>query len=215
MPNTKKANVSDASRPQVPGFLTNHKFTPKEDVFVREYLLHFNGSRAVVEAGYSKAGAAVTAYRLLRKPHIRAEITAQRHARAENIDQIGKDRIQYELASIGLANMADYSPMFGDGDMSEKLANLTRTEAAAVKEIVVEEFRDGRSDWRTVRRTKFKLHDKHAPLELLAKMQGWVQDKVVHDHQHQGLIVHRLMQDVAELSAGRPIVEIEQIPEAI
>jgi phage terminase small subunit len=196
----KKNSVAVKQRKLSPGLSHRHH------AFIINYVMHWNAARAAREAGYSKRSAGQIGHELLKRHDIATEISSRRHAMAEDIDRITKERVQYELASVGLANAGDFAPMFGDGDVSEKLGNLTRTQAAAVKEVVVEEFRDRRSDWRTVRRTKFKLHDKHAALELLAKMQGWVRDKVDIEHKHQGLILHSILNDIAAAEADKPIV---------
>lgn len=77
--------------------------TPKEEHFVAEYLVAFNGTDAARKAGYAWKSAAVTASQLLRKPNIqnfvergkadwrdRTQITAERVARdidiAANLD---------------------------------------------------------------------------------------------------------------------------------
>ncbi len=186
---------------------------PRHAAFVENYLLDFNGRRAAKAAGF-KGNAdtlASTASRIIRDSKVAAEISRRRHERAENMENVTKDRVLYELGSVGLANFDDFAPMFGDGDMAEKLSNLTRTQAAAVKEVILEEFRDGRSDWRTVRRTKFKLHSKEASLKLLAEMNGWVTEKVDVKHHHTGTILHAMMAEIAAEEDGKPIVEIEAV----
>lgn len=44
----------------------------RERLFVREYLVDLNGTRAAIRAGYSEKSAASQASRLLRKPEVRA-----------------------------------------------------------------------------------------------------------------------------------------------
>lgn len=181
---------------------------PQHERFLGYYMVHFNGSRAAREAGYSVRSAGQVAHEILKRHEVQAEISKRRHAMAEDMADIAKERVEYELMSVGLSNMADMAPMLGDGTPAENLKLLTRTQAAAVKRITVEEFRDGRSDWRTVRRTKFELHDKTRPLELVAKMKGWVIDKVQHDHKHQGLILHAMMKEISAAEVGKPIVDV-------
>jgi phage terminase small subunit len=211
---TKKAGKPTQSASNPPKL--SHKITlpdlpPRAAVFIDNYMINFNGTQAAIAAGYTKASAANAAHRLLRNDDVRTEISRRRHANAEAMEAISKERVMYELASVGLSNMGEMAPMFGDGDVAEKMANLTRTQAAAVKEIVVEEFRDGRSDWRTVRRTKFKLHDKGQSLRLLSEMNGWVVDKVDVKHTHTGTILHAMLREIAEEEAGKPIVDVEPV----
>lgn len=212
-PKTKKASnpaQSATNTPKAHPKTLLPDLPPRYAAFIDSYMLDFNGAKAAKAAGF-KGNAdtlASTASRLIRINEVRAEIIRRRHANAEAMDAISKERVMYELASVGLSNMGEMAPMFGDGDVAEKMANLTRTQAAAVKEIVVEEFRDGRSDWRTVRRTKFKLHDKGASLRLLSEMNGWVVDKVDVKHHHSGTILHAIMNEIAMEQDGKPIVDV-------
>ena len=86
--------------------------------------------------------------------------------------EITKDSILAELAKIAFANMADYMTVDDQGDPTLDFGRLTRDQAAALTEVTVESFRDGRTDSRQVRRVKFKLGDKRAALVDLGKHFG-------------------------------------------
>lgn len=61
-------------------------FTPKELLFIDEYLVSLNASEAYRKAGYSPKGANVEARKILTKPHIATEIARkleERHKRLE------------------------------------------------------------------------------------------------------------------------------------
>ena len=49
---------------------TTKKLTPKQELFVHEYLKDQNGAQAAIRAGYSPKTAKVTAFQLLKHPHI-------------------------------------------------------------------------------------------------------------------------------------------------
>lgn len=85
---------------------------------------------------------------------------------------ITKEAILGELAKIAFANMQDYMKVGEDGQPSLNFKDLTRDQAAALAEITVEEFVDGRSDKRQVRRVKFKLASKQDALVALGKHLG-------------------------------------------
>ena len=69
--------------------------------------------------------------------------------------------------------MADYMKSSEDGDPHLDFSSLTREQAAALAEVTVDDFLDGRGeDAREVRRVKFKLADKRASLVDLAKLLG-------------------------------------------
>ena len=83
-----------------------------------------------------------------------------------------------ELALLGFSNMQDYMRAGPDGDPYLDFSDLTREQAAALAEVTVEDFTDGRGkDARDVRRVKFKLADKHAALVSMARHLGMFNDK--------------------------------------
>jgi phage terminase small subunit len=85
---------------------------------------------------------------------------------------ITKQRVIEELAKIGFANMADYTRMVGSERVPD-LSSASRDHLAAVQEITVEDFKDGRGDdARDVRRVKLKLHDKKGALVDIGRELG-------------------------------------------
>lgn len=146
--------------------------TPKQQRFVDEYLLDLNATQAAIRAGYSANGADVQGHRLLGNAKI-AEAIAR--AQQERSDRVGvtADRVLAELALIGFANMQDYMRAGPNGDPYLDFSGLTREQAAALAEVTVEDFTDGRGeDAREVRRVKFKLADKRAALVDIGKHLG-------------------------------------------
>jgi phage terminase small subunit len=61
----------------------NDKLTPKQQLFVKEYLIDLNATQAAIKAGYSEKTAEVIGFENLRKPKIQAEIQAAMDQRAE------------------------------------------------------------------------------------------------------------------------------------
>lgn len=152
--------------------------TPKQQRFVDEYLIDLNATQAAIRAGYSARTAEKIGSENLRKPGISAAITERRAKIAAKLE-VTQERIAEELAKIGFANMQDYMRSGPDGDPFLDFSNLTRDQAAALAEVTVEDFKDGRGeDARDVRRVKFKLHDKRAALVDLGKHLGMFKDKV-------------------------------------
>lgn len=106
--------------------------------------------------------------------------------RVEELKQAGADRAEIsiakvlnELALIGFTNMQDFMRGGEDGDPYLDFSNLTREQAAALAEVTVEDFKDGRGeDARDIRRIKFKLHDKRAALVDIGKHLGMFKDKI-------------------------------------
>ena len=95
-----------------------------------------------------------------------AELLERGAAKAE----VTVEKIVAELAKIGFANMADYMRPNAAGDPYLDFSRLTREQAAALQEVTVEDFTEGRGeDKRDVRRVKFKLYDKRAALVDLGR----------------------------------------------
>jgi hypothetical protein len=115
--------------------------------------------------------------RSLRGPNIFNGGFLAEHRRRHDITV---DRILVELSKIGFSNILDYMKVQGP-DAFVDLSTLTRDQAAAIQEITVEDYRDGRGeDARDVRRVKFKLADKRAALAEMGKHLGMF--KELHEH---------------------------------
>jgi phage terminase small subunit len=67
-----------------------------------------------------------------------------------------------------------------DGEPIADFSGLDRDRAAALSEITVEDFTEGRGEnKREVRRLRFKLHDKLGALDRLAKHHGLLKERAV------------------------------------
>lgn len=118
-------------------------------------------------------------YELRRRPEVAAridELLGRAAARAE----VTAERVLRELALIGFANMKDYARIGPDGDPYLDFSGLTRDQAAAIVEMIVEDFKDGRGkDAREVRRVRFKLADKKGALVDIGRHLGMFRDRTV------------------------------------
>ena len=154
--------------------------TPKQQRFVLEYLKDLNATQAAIRAGYSAKTAQVIGAENLAKPMVREAIEAAQAKHAANAG-VTVDRIIEELAKIGFSNMLDYVTIGDNGEPFVDLSKLSREQAAAISEVMVEDFVDKRGeDARDVRRVKFKLHDKKAALVDLGKHLGMFKERVEH-----------------------------------
>lgn len=145
--------------------------TPKQARFVAEYLVDLNATQAAIRAGYSAKTAKAQGARLLTNVDVQAAIQQARDERAKRTE-ITADRVLKELAHIGFANLGDFIRLVG-GEPAIDLSGMTRDQAAALSEVVTEDFVIGRGDdARDVRRVKVKLHDKLGALEKLGKHLG-------------------------------------------
>ena len=143
--------------------------TLQQRLFVAEFLVDLNGTQAAIRAGYSPRSANEQAARLLAKDSIKSAVEAKREQLIKRTG-ITAERVLNELAKIGFANMDAYMRTTKDGDPYLDFSNLTNDQTAALAEVTVDDYVDGRGDdARNVKRVKFKLHDKRAALVDLGR----------------------------------------------
>ena len=160
---------------------------PRHEMFAQEVAKGSGVAEAYATAGYKPNPGNARRLKLDKAVAKRIEALLDRRnyidetatKRAVEKLSITKERILEELASIGFANMADYMTAGSDGDPYLDFSSLTRAQAAALSEVTVEDFKEGRGDnARDVRRIKFKLWDKKGALVDLGKYLGYFRDKV-------------------------------------
>lgn len=157
--------------------MSNTLLTPKQQRFVDEYVIDLNATQAAIRAGYSARTAKAQGSRLLTNVDLRAAVAEKQGKIAAGLG-VTVERVVSELAKIGFANMHDYMRVGPDGDPYLDFGKLTRDQAAALIEVTVEDFTEGRGeDARNVRRVKFKLADKRASLVDLGKHLGMFVEK--------------------------------------
>lgn len=110
-------------------------------------------------------------------------------------------RILEEMAKIGFANMMDYIKVQDDGSAYVDLNAIDRDKAAAISEIVVDTYMDGKGeDAREVKRVRLKLHDKRAALMDMGKHLGMFAQRVEHTGPGGGPIQTKNALEVSLLS---------------
>lgn len=153
---------------------------PKHELFAQELAKGKTQIEAYRAAGYKPNDSA--AARLCGNVRITERVTELLQGAAMKTG-ITIERVLNELALLGFSNMADYMRSGPDGDPVLDFSKLTRDQAAALTEVTVEDFKDGRGeDVRDVRRVKFKLADKRAALVDMGKHLGMFVEK----HEHTG-----------------------------
>ena len=136
--------------------------------FVEEYIVDLNATRAARRAGYNGA----YGRKLVRRPEVAAAVAAAMDERSRRTG-ITADEVVTELARIGRANLIDYIRVQEDGTAYVDLKNLDRDQAAALAEITVDEYAEGRgAKARAVKRVRIKLMDKRAALVDLGRHLG-------------------------------------------
>ena len=91
------------------------------------------------------------------------------------------DRVIGELARIAFANSLDYWTIDSNGEPTIDLSKVDRDKGAAISEIIVDRYMDGKSEnAREVKRIRIKLASKQAALESLGRHLGlWIDPSVV------------------------------------
>ena len=152
--------------------------TAKQQRFVDEYLVDLNATQAAIRAGYSEKTAFAIGAENLRKPKI-AEVIASAQAERARRTELTQDMVVAELRKLAFANLDDFTEIDDAGNLVPKLKGTTRSQKAALTEVTIEEYIEGRGDGaKEVKRTKIKLADKRGPLVDLGKHLGMWPTKV-------------------------------------
>ena len=150
--------------------LDNLKLTPKQRLFVQEYLIDLNAKQASIRAGYSPANAEFQGHQLINNPKVKYAIELAMYER-EQRTKVTQDRVVQELAKIAFLNPTD---VINEYDASIR-NGATREDTAAISSIRVR--RTPSKNGMGVER-EIKLHDKIRALELLGKHLGLFNDKL-------------------------------------
>ena len=96
--------------------MTDRPLTPKQQMFVREYLLDLNASAAYKRAGYAAKGnsAEVSASRLLRNVQVAKAVQEAQAERAQRVN-IDSDTVLRNIIEIGQRCMQRSPVMVGQG----------------------------------------------------------------------------------------------------
>jgi phage terminase small subunit len=144
--------------------------TDKEEAFCREYVVSWNGTRAAIDAGYSKKTAAVTAYENLRKPKIQARIQELMKEKVMSQDEV--------LARLAAQARASHYPFiridqdgfvyfdFSDPDAVRHLHLIKKIKSKRQRQVRGrgEDAETWEGEW-----VEVELHDSQKALELIGK----------------------------------------------
>ena len=141
--------------------------TPKQALFVKEYLVDLNATQAAIRAGYSENTAGAMGHENLTKPEIQDAIQQAMNARANKLE-ITADRVLKEIARLAFFDPRNFFHPDGTPIPIHELDDDTAAALAGID--VLEEFEGSGKDRVFIGYTKkFKLTDKRASLELLGK----------------------------------------------
>lgn len=137
--------------------------TPKQKLFVLEYLVDHNAKQAAIRAGYSPKTAEVQGSRLLRNAQVK-KFLAGKEKKIEKKLEITAERVKLEIGRIALQSAKDFYDEKGElipvhllsDDAAACLAGMD-IEEITMDKVVVGYLR------------KIKRYDKNRALEMLAK----------------------------------------------
>lgn len=138
--------------------------TPRQQIFVLEYLIDLNGTQAAIRAGYARSGAKSQAHHLLRRPEISAAI---RDAMAERARRTGitRERVLEEYARIAFADLRLLADWDERGPSLVEAARLPPEASAIIAVIEATEDEEGE-------RIRIATFAKLKALESLARIFG-------------------------------------------
>lgn len=146
------------------------KLTNKQLKFIEQYLIHGNGTKAAIEAGYSENTAHVIASENLNKPKIQEVLNDRRsqiRKQLRDSTDITVESLVRELAGVAFTDISEVI-QWKDGNLiivdSEKLDPAIRRGIRTIKQ----------SDQGAI---TISLHDKINAIEKIAKLLGFIVDK--------------------------------------
>ncbi len=156
----------------VKGEIKKRPLTPKQDMFVREYLIDLNATQAAIRAGYSVKNADKIGFELLGKTGVQSAIQAGMDKRAVSVG-ISATRVLNEIAKLAFF---DPRKLLNDDGTPKRIHQLDDETAAAVAGIDI--VTKGNDDLGYADILKIKLADKSKNLELLGRHLKLFTDKI-------------------------------------
>ncbi len=153
-----------------PAIMTR-KLSPKQQIFVAEFLVDLNASQAAIRAGYAPKRADQIGYENLRKPDISAAIQ-QAMSDREKRTGITADRVLKELAKVAFGDPRTIMAWGPGGVKIKESSTLTDDQAAFVSEV-------SESVTESSRTLKLKTNDKLKACELIGRHLGMFKDKIL------------------------------------
>ena len=180
--------------------VNTNKLTPKQQLFVKEYLIDLNASQAAIRAGYSERTSREMGYELLTKPHVQ-EALQQAQKKREKRTNITADRVLEQLARVAFSDIGEFVEFDG--------TTVTIKSSKDVDGTVLSEVSA------TPAGLKIKLNDKMKALELLGRHLGMFNDKLnisvrSQEQEAGGVNSLRELKNKQPEQLPEPEIEIEQ-----
>jgi len=160
------------------------KLSPKQRLFVDEYLIDFNASAAARRAGYSPKTAFRMGQENMQKPAIQA-VLQLRMADREKRTEITQDRVLQEYARLAFLDPRQFSD--AEGNLTP-LHKLSADAAAAVTGFDAKRIIGEGEGEETCEILKYKFADKRASLADVAKHLGMFEKDNAQKGNHEILV---------------------------
>jgi phage terminase small subunit len=150
--------------------------TPKQELFVAEYLATLNATEAAKRAGYSARTADRMGHENLKKPEIAAAVAAGK-ARQLETAELTAARVLEEIRRLSFSDMR---ALFDEHGNLRPIQTLTAEQASCIAslEVVKKNLTAGDGQVDTV--VKLKVWDKTKSLEMLAKHFALLTERIEH-----------------------------------
>lgn len=136
---------------------------PKQQAFIKEYLIDLNATKAAIRAGYSEKWAGTNADKLLKNTKIASAIQKAMDERANKLE-ITAERVLQEIAKLAFGNIKN---VYASNGQLIPPQDLPEDVSATITEVTEEQL--GTGEGAVLVRRKYKIADKKANLELLGK----------------------------------------------
>ena len=145
------------------------ELTPKQQLFVNEYLVDLNATQAAIRAGFSEKTAREQGYRMFTNVRIQGAIQQGLKKKLSKPDNLS-DRVISELTKIAMVDIKDFLKFDKDGVVLKNSDDVDGTMINEVSSRTIENETEQGTNRRV--NLKFKLHDKMKALEMLSKYLG-------------------------------------------
>ena len=190
--------------------LDHREFRFVEAYVAGDYKTKGNAFRSALIAGYSHSTSVAHSAGWVRPEHLGGtklwvhEAIQLRRKEIEERAKVTSEEVIEETRKLALFNTMAFVKSTSDGDPYIDTSEMTAEDWAAIGEVQIEEYLEGRGeDARTVKRIKLKPYDKRAALSDLSKILGL--QKIVHSNDPKnpmpGVVVNGMQQyDLTKLS---------------
>lgn len=153
------SKVANLNKDEVEALLTD-----KEEMFCRQYLVHFNARRALKEAGYSPG---MLAHNIMKRPIIKRYISILQQDLVDRL-KVSSERVITEIAASAFFNPAELYDEDGNLLPATKLPPQTVRAIHKIREKVLQVGDNGE---KVLERT-YEMNNKLNALDMLAKHLG-------------------------------------------